>query len=167
MFLISKSDFGNRRVQGYYRRQAGATLIEAMIGLALSLVVTTSMVTLMGNSMGSATRIIQMSQLTDELRNAMSMMSRDVRRANYNPFSLACYDNSDCGVGSDTSATRSDDLAIVDYSGGTANCLLYWLERATPSTGPGALGFGSACSRKTSQRCSRGSNINVRASAGR
>jgi type II secretory pathway pseudopilin PulG len=69
--------------RGHYgaRRQAGATLLEAMISLALSLVVTTAMVTLMGNSMGSATRIIEMSQLTDELRNAMSMMSRDVRRA--------------------------------------------------------------------------------------
>ena len=80
------------------RRQAGVTLMEAMISLALSLLVTTAMVTLMGNSMGSATRIIEMSQLTDELRNAMSMMSRDIRRANYNSNSIYCYANSDCGI---------------------------------------------------------------------
>ena len=67
----------------HLRYQAGVTLIETLIGLALSVIVTVSMVSLMANSMGSATRIIQMSQLTDELRNTMSMMSRDIRRANY------------------------------------------------------------------------------------
>ncbi len=68
-----------------------------MIALALSLIVTSSMVVLMGNSMGSATRIIEMSQLTDELRNSMSMMSRDVRRANYNVNAIYCFANSECG----------------------------------------------------------------------
>jgi type II secretory pathway component PulJ len=77
--------------------QAGATLIELMIGLALSLIVTTSMVILMANSFGIATRIIHMSQLSDELRNSMSMMTRDLRRANYSAHSLFCYGNSACG----------------------------------------------------------------------
>lgn len=79
-------------------RQSGVTLIELLIGLALSLIVTSSMVVLMGNSMGSATRIIQMTQLSDELRNAMSMMSRDVRRANYSAHAIYCYANPDCGT---------------------------------------------------------------------
>jgi Tfp pilus assembly protein PilW len=103
------------------RRQAGVTLMEAMISLALSLLVTTAMVTLMGNSMGSATRIIEMSQLTDELRNAMSMMSRDVRRANFNTNSIYCYANSDCGT--DGSASQFADITI---SGG---CLVFGLDR--------------------------------------
>ena len=70
------------------RRQTGFSLIEAMISIALSMVVTSAMIVLMGNSMGTATRIIEMTQVTDELRNVISMMSRDVRRANYNPDSL-------------------------------------------------------------------------------
>ncbi|MGH8035335.1 MAG: prepilin-type N-terminal cleavage/methylation domain-containing protein, partial [Lysobacterales bacterium] len=41
-------------------KQAGFTLMEAMISIALSLVVTSAMVVLMANSMGTATRIIQM-----------------------------------------------------------------------------------------------------------
>ena len=77
--------------------QAGATLVELMIGLALSVLVTTSMVILMANSFGTTTRIIHMSQLTDELRNSMSMMTRDLRRANYSAHSLFCYGNSACG----------------------------------------------------------------------
>jgi len=104
------------------RFQAGATLIEIMIGLALSLVVVTSMVALMGNSMGSATRIIQMTQLSDELRNAMSMMTRDLRRSNYSANSAYCYANSDCGV--DGSATQVGDITI---SGG--NCMIFNLDR--------------------------------------
>jgi hypothetical protein len=70
------------RIMGRLRRQAGFTLMEAMISLALSLVVTSAMVALMANSLGTTSRIIQMSQLTDELRNTMSMLTRDIRRAN-------------------------------------------------------------------------------------
>ena len=94
-----------------------------MIGLALSLIVITSMVGLMSNSLGSATRIIQMSQLTDELRNAMSMMSRDVRRANFSANSIYCYANSDCGI--DGSATQSADISI----NGDNDCFIFGLDR--------------------------------------
>ena len=109
-------------------RQAGATLIEVLIALALSLVVTTSMVVLMGNSMGSATRIIQMSQLTDELRNSMSMMSRDVRRANYNVNAIYCFANSECGEEANASAIQAANIAIsgdelVDL------CMVFGLDR--------------------------------------
>ena len=122
MFMkqISRSN----RVLPSLQRQAGATLVETMISLALSMIVVASMVGLMGNSMGSATRIIQMSQLTDELRNAMSMMSRDVRRANYNTNSIYCYNNSDCGV--DGSATQSANISITT---GTDSCFLFGLDR--------------------------------------
>jgi Tfp pilus assembly protein PilW len=121
--------------------QAGITLMEALISLALSVVVTMSMVALMSNSMGSATRIIQMTQLTDELRNTMSMMSRDVRRANYNPYSIYCYANADCGVTDDTLKMNFiDDLDVVAYQGN--NCLRYFLERTAPTGEPGTVGGG-------------------------
>lgn len=100
-----------------FRTQAGATLIEIMIGLALSMIVTASMVGLMGNSMGSATRIIQMTQLSDELRNAMSMLARDVRRANYSAGALYCYANPNCGEG----------LTDVDIP--NDKCVIYRVDR--------------------------------------
>lgn len=106
-------------------RQVGASLMEMMIGLALSLVVVTSMVALMSNSVGSATRITQMSQLTDELRNTMSMLSRDIRRANYNANAIYCYGNSRCGE-DDMSAEQSADL---DFDGSGGSCVIFGLDR--------------------------------------
>ena len=99
------------------------------------------MVVLMTNSMGSATRIIQMTQLTDELRNTMSMMSRDVRRANYNPYSLYCFGNSDCGVTDDTVRVNFiADLDVVAFQGN--NCLRYFIEREAARWGTGSIGGG-------------------------
>jgi len=105
-----------------FQRQAGVTLIEAMISLSLSMIVTSAMVVLMANSLGTSTRIIQMSQLSDELRNAMSMMTRDVRRANYSANSIFCYGNSSCGfAGGD--AEQAGDIQI------SGECFSFTLDR--------------------------------------
>lgn len=105
-------------------RQAGVTLMETMIALALSLVVTTAMVILMANSLGTATRVIHMSQLTDELRNAMSMMTRDVRRANYSANSIFCYGHSQCGFAGGN-ALQAGDIQIANGGG----CFTFTLDR--------------------------------------
>ncbi len=106
------------------KRQTGVTLIEAMISLALSLIVTSAMVVLMANSMGTSTRIIHMSQLSDELRNAMSMMTRDVRRANYSANSIFCYGNPACGfAGGD--AEQAGDIQVS----GDNSCFTFNLDR--------------------------------------
>lgn len=118
-------------------RQAGVTLMETMIALALSTVVTTAMVVLMGNSMGSATRIIDMTQLSDELRNVMSMMARDVRRANYSVNSIYCYGNPDCA----TDGSPVSQLIDVQISN-DRTCFTYQLERDQDSdTDTDAGGF--------------------------
>ena len=98
-------------------------MIEAMIALGLSVVVIASMVALMSNSLGTTTRIIEMSQLTDELRNTMSMMSRDVRRANYNANNIYCYGNSDCAQAGDIDINNSND------------CFTFLLDRESDSAG--------------------------------
>lgn len=95
-----------------------------MISLALSLVVTMGMVMLMANSLGTATRIIHASQLTDELRNAMSMMTRDVRRANYTANAIFCYGNSDCGE-SGGIAEQTGDIVIAN----AGTCFTFTLDR--------------------------------------
>lgn len=135
-----------RNVKGYAgkQRQAGMSLMETLVSLAISLVVVTSMVSLMGNSMGSATKLIKMTQLSNELRNTMSMVTRDVRRANYNPFAYYCYANSDCGdpTATGTNATYSADLLTLDVNGQTNGCLLYWLEREAPTSATSAGNMG-------------------------
>ena len=104
------------------RLQAGVTLIEALISLALSMIVTSTMVMLMANSLGTTSRIIQMSQLTGELRNAMLMITRDVRRANYSANATFCYANPDCGL--DGSAGQFADIDVTDGS-----CFIFGLDR--------------------------------------
>jgi hypothetical protein len=107
------------------KRQAGVTLIEAMISLALSLLVTSAMVALMANSLGTSTRVIHMSQLTDEMRNAMNMMTRDVRRANYTANSIFCYGYSKCGFAGGI-AQQTGDIQI----GGGGSCFTFSLDRS-------------------------------------
>ena len=122
--------------------QAGVTLIEAMIALGLSVVVIASMVSLMSNSLGTTTRIIEMSQLTDELRNTMSMMSRDVRRANYSVNNLYCYGFSDCAQAGDITINGSNDcftfLLDRNWDGDATNDDAGGFRRAT-SNGAGLI----------------------------
>lgn len=133
------------------------TLMETLIALALSLVVVTSMVSLMGNSMGSTTTIIQMTQLNNELRNVMSMVSRDVRRANYNPYAYYCYANSDCGISGGYTA-QTDDLITPAFNSIEDACLLYWLEREDPTgdTSGGNIGGGGFRLNQSAHNPSRG-----------
>jgi len=112
------------------KRQAGVTLIEAMISLALSLIVTSAMVALMANSLGTSTRVIHMSQLTDEMRNAMSMMTRDVRRANYSANSIFCYGYSKCGfAGGNALQTGDIQIGGVIDADGNGSCFTFTLDR--------------------------------------
>jgi Tfp pilus assembly protein PilW len=119
------------------RHQAGFTLMETMISLALSMVVTSAMVVLMGNSLGTTTRIIQMTQLTDELRNTMSMLTRDIRRANYSANAAYCYANSDCGLGIDADATGDNQATQWgDIDTSVAGCVRFALDRSGPDDVP-------------------------------
>jgi type IV pilus assembly protein PilW len=74
----------------------GFSLIEIMIAMSLSLVVTSGMIALMSVSLANTTRIIKMTKLTDDLRISMQMMSRDVRRSNYSANAINCFANPDC-----------------------------------------------------------------------
>jgi len=86
------------------------SLMEVLVAMSISLVVTASMIALMANSLGSTARIIKMTKLTDDLRTTMQMMTRDVRRSSYNANSMYCYANADCGT--DGAATLAGDITI-------------------------------------------------------
>jgi prepilin peptidase dependent protein B len=126
MNKLMRKHAGSRSAIAKIKRQTGVTLMETMIALALSAVVTSAMVILMANSLGTATRIIHMSQLTDELRNAMSMMTRDVRRANYSANAIFCYGNSDCGAAGGIAQQVGDIELDAEQD---ASCFLFALDR--------------------------------------
>jgi prepilin-type N-terminal cleavage/methylation domain-containing protein len=105
------------------RSQSGFSLMEVLVSMAISLIVTSSMIALMGNSLGNTTRIIRMTKLTDDLRTSLQLMSRDVRRANYSASAVNCFANVDCAT--DGSVTMPGDVWISD----SGDCILYLLDR--------------------------------------
>jgi type II secretory pathway pseudopilin PulG len=121
-----------------FHRQSGATMMEVLIAMTISLVVTSAMIAMMSNSLGTTTRIIHMTKLTDDMRAALQMMSRDVRRSSYNANSMYCYANDDCGTDG-SSLTLAGDVVISD----TADCFTFLTDRDHDgdSTEDGAGGF--------------------------
>jgi len=104
-------------------KQTGATLMEVLVAMSISLVVTASMIALMANSLSSTSRIIQMTKLTDDMRVALQMMSRDVRRSSYNANSMFCYANADCE--DDGIITLAADITINTAE----NCFTFLIDR--------------------------------------
>jgi type IV pilus assembly protein PilW len=110
-------------------RQAGATLMEVLVAMGISLVVTASMIALMANSLSSTARIVKMTKLADDMRVAMQMMTRDLRRTSFNADSMLCYGNADCAT--DGTITAAPDITIVNNA-----CFWFQMDRAE---GLGAL----------------------------
>jgi len=110
------------------------TLLEALISLALSTIVVIGMVVLMGNSLGTTNRITQMAQLNDELRNVMSMLTRDVRRANYSKASVLCYGNPYCAE-QDLTRQEGGDTPLGAHMIVEADCLIFQVDRTGEDTG--------------------------------
>ena len=106
-----------------WSQQKGMSLMEVLIAMSISLVVTASMIALMSNSLGSTARIVNMTKLSDDLRTTMQMMTRDVRRSNYNANSMFCYANTNCRSAVD--ATVAGDITI---NGGN-DCFTFLLDR--------------------------------------
>jgi Tfp pilus assembly protein PilV len=112
------------RIYNSRSRQTGTSLMEVLVAMSISLVVTASMVALMANSLSGTTRIVKMTKLSDDMRVAMQMMTRDVRRSSYNANSLFCYGNTDCNSdGSDL--TLAGDITISD----TNDCFTFLMDR--------------------------------------
>lgn len=112
-----------KRISKLRHSQAGYTLMEAVVSISISLVVTSAMIGLMANSLGSTSRIVNMTKLSDDLRNTMQMMTRDVRRTSYTADAMFCYGNEDCG--SDGSVTVPADITISN----TNDCFTFLLDR--------------------------------------
>lgn len=103
-------------------RQAGFTLMEGIVSLSISLVVTSAMVALMANSLGNTSRIVNMTKLSDDLRSTMQLLTRDLRRTSYNADALLCYGNDDCFT--DGSVTMPGDIVISNN-----DCFTFLLDR--------------------------------------
>lgn len=103
-----------------FSKSKGATLIELMVGMALGLVVLNAVIGLMVNTLYASSRNIQSSQVTQELRATMEIISRDLRRVGTNPNVLSCYGQGECNE-------NSAEVTYLDENG--VSCVLFWLDR--------------------------------------
>jgi len=112
-------------------RQVGASIMEVLVAMSISLVVTASMIALMANSLATTGRIVKMTKLADDMRVAMQMVTRDLRRSSYNANSFYCYANDNCA--SDGSAlTLAGDIDFVDEDNDGIdddNCFTFLMDR--------------------------------------
>jgi type IV pilus assembly protein PilW len=100
--------------------QTGMTLIELMVAMVVSLIASTAMVLLMANTLGTGTQTIKMSRLTQEMRTAMQIMSRDLRRANYHWNAADCYANVNC---------NPDNTKVMAVSPVGGDCFRFWYDQ--------------------------------------
>lgn len=118
---IAKIEKGNSP-----RYQRGLTLIELLVAGIISLIAAAGMVIVMANTLGTGTQTIQMARMTQEMRTAMQIMSRELRRANYHDGYMACFGNTGCrddlGI-----ATQIGEIGITDN--GDSDCFWFWYDR--------------------------------------
>jgi type IV pilus assembly protein PilW len=99
-------------------RQKGLTLIELMIAMLLSILVTGMIISMFTSSIGGHAQAIRTMRLNQDMRIAMDMMVRDIRRAGY---------WSGTNVASNPHATAlsgSLPIGIFDFGVGTDNCVI-------------------------------------------
>lgn len=115
----------NQKQSSVTGRQAGVSLLELLIAVAISLVVSLAMVTLMANTMSTGTQTVRTSKLTQEMRTTMQIMTRELRRANHDPAALECYDDTECA------ALESNS---IDTSGGCLSFSYVYEKEGSPYT---------------------------------
>lgn len=69
--------------------QRGLGLVELMISLAIGMIVIAGSLSMTSNTFGANASQMKMSRLNNELRMAMSNITRDMRRAGYNNWTVA------------------------------------------------------------------------------
>jgi hypothetical protein len=97
------------------------SLIELLVATAVSLIAIAGMILMMGSSLGVTTEVVTTSRLATELRAARQIISRDLRRANYNDDFASCI-----GIG------QSTCLAVpntITYTETDASCITWRYER--------------------------------------
>ncbi len=112
---------GEKQVSDQANRQTGMTLIELLISMVVSLIASLAMITLMANTLSTGTHTIQMTRLTQEMRTAMQLISRDLRRANFHLSAATCYGNVGC---------NPDDTKIKPVTPVDGDCFQFWYDRA-------------------------------------
>lgn len=97
------------------RRPGGFTIVEMMVSMTIALAVAAITTSIASNVFAANTQSIYMIQLTQEMRSAIQLISRDIRRSGYEDDALARFLSTEAvDSGVTMGALDADD---------TANCL--------------------------------------------
>lgn len=127
--MLGQAKSGSRHA--FKRAQGGMTLIELLVAGVISIIAVSGMVIVMANTLGTGSKTIQMVRLTQEMRTAMQIMTRELRRANYHSTFLSCYGNVSCLTNIPVLGDITDKIREIGIgdSAGTDDCLWFWYQR--------------------------------------
>ncbi|MCM2341281.1 prepilin-type N-terminal cleavage/methylation domain-containing protein [Rhodoferax sp.] len=72
-----------------FSRQSGVGLVELMISLVIGMIVIAGALSMVSSTFGANASQMKMSRLNNELRMAMSSITRDMRRSGHNSWTIA------------------------------------------------------------------------------
>lgn len=133
--MLSRGIYTRR--QPRLSRQGGVALMELLIAAAIGLIAISGMLMLMANTFSTGSKTIRMTGLTEEMRTAMQIMSRELRRANYHGSYAACFNNESCIAELGISGVVTD----INIGGAASDCFWFWYDRPQGSSTP--VGIGS------------------------
>jgi Tfp pilus assembly protein PilW len=114
-----------------WKRQQGMTLMELLIAGMISIIVSGGMIILMANTLGTGTDTIKTTKLTAEMRTAMQIMTRELRRANYHATYATCFGDLNClatlGV--------TDEVSEININADN-DCVWFWYDRPQRCASP-------------------------------
>lgn len=117
------------------RAIAGFTLVELMVALVAGLIVSAAVLAFFFSSMKSNGEYVQSTRLTQELRNILDLMSRDIRRAGADDDSLRYVGNANMSEFTPMCLTAAGAPTICLGAAGVGDCVVYGYDRSYPNGG--------------------------------
>lgn len=114
---------------------AGFTLVELMVALVAGLIVSAAVLAFFFSSMKSNGEYVQSTRLTQELRNILDLMSRDIRRAGSDDDSLKYVGNTNLSAFTPMCLTDAGAPSTCLGAAGVGDCVIYAYDRSYPNGG--------------------------------
>lgn len=118
----------------------GFTLVEMMLALVAGLIVSAAALSFFLSSMKSNGEYVQSTRLTQELRNTLDLMSRDLRRAGYDDDGLKYLGNTNVSPFTPMCLSTSGAPTVCVAPDSVGDCIKYAYDRSYPNGGTTLVG---------------------------
>ena len=156
-----------RKAASIGRKAAGFSLIELMVSLVIGLVVSGAVLAFTASSMQSNSEYMLSTRLTQELRNSMDLVTRDLRRAGYDEYALQNMGTGNASPFSrmqlcnDSGACTTVSSAGIVSAAAPITCAIYAYDRSNGLGGVVELGNGEVRGIRRMERTVNGRVVGV------